>query len=52
MIKNSSLMALENELSKTNITFQNKNGLSKLFFNDYANSKRAKTICMMPSLML
>ncbi|MCZ4693777.1 hypothetical protein DWB61_09810 [Ancylomarina euxinus] len=42
MIKDSSLMALENELSKANITFQNKNGLSKLFFNDYADSNEFK----------
>ena len=39
MFKDSSLVALENELSRADITFQNKNGLSKLIFNDYEDSK-------------
>lgn len=37
MIKNSSLMALENELSKADIVFKNEGGISTLHFNTFSN---------------
>ncbi|RXQ97422.1 hypothetical protein EO244_00605 [Ancylomarina salipaludis] len=37
MIKDSSLMALENELSKTDIVFKNEGGISTLHFNSFSN---------------
>ncbi|RZT93568.1 RteC protein [Ancylomarina subtilis] len=37
MIKNSSLVALENELSKANVVFKDEGGLSTLYFNNFSN---------------